>query len=185
MTEMSAWVSEVGWSQAMVMGLTLLGGFAIYLVLSRGLRRMTRQNWMTPLMEGRARLLLRWFSTLVVGLLLLQQSGLVSQAWALLSGFFAVAAVSFVATWSVLSNGICAVMLLIYRPFSIGDTIEIFDASDKPGFRGTVLDINLLYTTLQSHEDRGHGQIQVPNNMVLQRVILRYQPQAVPEEGAS
>jgi small-conductance mechanosensitive channel len=36
-------------------------------------------------------------------------------------------ALGFVAAWSILSNATSAVLVLILRPFRIGDTVELMD----------------------------------------------------------
>lgn len=174
MERFSDWLAQAEAVPVVSTFLTAVVGFVAYYLLSRGLKRMTARTWLTPTMEGRVRVLLRWFVFIVVGLIVLQNSGLINHAWAILSGFFAVAAVSFVATWSVLSNGVCAVIILIYRPFEVGDTIEILDASDKPGFKGKVVDINLIFTKLRTGDDGDLAYLQVPNNMFMQRTIRRF-----------
>ncbi len=151
--------------------LVLVVGLAAYYLLSRALKQMTRRHNVTATMEGRMRLFLRWTTFIIVGLVVLQESGLTTHAWAFLSGFFAIAAVSFVAMWSVLSNGVCAVIILVYRPFEVGDEIEVLDASDKPGFTGRVTDINLMFTRLRSETDGRQSYLQVPNNMIMQRIV--------------
>ena len=85
-------------------------------------------------------------------------------------------AVAFFAAWSVLSNLFCALLIFTVRPFRIGDYIEVLDTAEKPGAKGRVVDINLLYTTLEDH-DAADGQpawLQIPNALVFQRVVRRF-----------
>lgn len=165
------WILQLETAALVRAGFTALAGFSLYIALSRGLHRMATKTLLTPTMEARVRRLLRWAAFSTIGVIMLQQSGLFNHAWAVLSGFFAVAAVSFVATWSVLSNGVCAVIVLIYRPFEVGDTIEIIEASDKPGYAGRVVDINLMFTKIRQEFDGGVTHLQIPNNVVMQRVL--------------
>ena len=65
-----------------------------------------------------------------------------------------VGAVAFFAAWSVLSNLFCALLIFTVRPFRIGNYIEVLDTADKPGAKGRVVDINLLYTTLRTMAQR-------------------------------
>ena len=98
--------------------------------------------------------------------------------WTALSGFVAVAAVAFFAMWSVLSNLLCAILIFTVGPFRLGDVVELVDTTDKPGVKGRVVAINLLYTTLIEAEEAGTGtgsaMVQVPNSLFFQRSVRRW-----------
>ena len=82
------------------------------------------------------------------------------------------AAVVFFAAWSVLSNIFCTLLIFTTRPFRLHDHVELLESGDKPGLKGQVVDINLIYTTLREEAD---GQVlQVPNNLFFQRVVRRF-----------
>lgn len=103
--------------------------------------------------------------------------------WTAFTGFTAVAAVAFFAAWSVLSNIFCTILILITRPFRLNDYIELLEASDKPGLRGRVADINLIYTTLQEPDTGTPGAgsvLQIPNNLFFQRTLRRWRGSEVP-----
>jgi small-conductance mechanosensitive channel len=112
------------------------------------------------------RRIVRWVLFPVVILLVLQQFGLLENVWAALISVLAMVAIGFVAVWSVLSNAFCSLVLMIARPFDIGDTIDI--PSDH--LRGKVVDFNLMFTTLQDEEG---DLIQIPNNLFFQKPIRR------------
>lgn len=110
-------------------------------------------------------------------LLILERLGVSATVlWTAFTGFAAVAAVAFFAVWSVLSNIFCAVLILTTRPFRLFDHIEVLENGDKPGLRGRVIDINLIYTTLQEEGGNGQGSttLQVPNSLFFQRVVRRW-----------
>jgi small-conductance mechanosensitive channel len=113
--------------------------------------------------------MVRWFLCVVVALLILQLSGLTNHAWAILSGFIAVSAVSLVANWSVLSSGVCALIFLVYRPFEVGDQIEVMEAPDRAPVCGKVGYINLMFTTLRCNG----SDLSIPNNLLMQRIVKR------------
>jgi small-conductance mechanosensitive channel len=98
-------------------------------------------------------------------------------------GFATVGAVAFFAAWSVLSNLFCALLIFTVRPFRIGDYIEVLDTAEKPGAKGRVVDINLLYTTLEDHGAAvGHtAWLQIPNALIFQRVVRRFQHYPPPQ----
>ncbi|MDD5261935.1 MAG: mechanosensitive ion channel [Methylacidiphilales bacterium] len=83
-----------------------------------------------------------------------------------LSSVLALIGVAFVAFWSVLSSVTCTFLLILFRPFKMGDHVEI----KGEGAEGEVCDLNLLFTTLRAADDR---LIQVPNNLFFQKVIVR------------
>jgi len=96
--------------------------------------------------------------------------------WSAFTGFAAVGAVAFFAVWSVLSNLFCAILIFTTSPFRVGDLIEVLEGGDKPGVKGRVLDINLVYTTLLE-EGQGQGEktiLQLPNSMFFQRIVRRW-----------
>ena len=95
--------------------------------------------------------------------------------WTAFTGFATVGAVAFFAAWSVLSNLFCAFLIFTVRPFRLGDTIEVLDLAEKPGARGRVVDINLLYTSLEDSDSVTPGTLlQIPNALIFQRVVRRW-----------
>lgn len=76
-------------------------------------------------------------------------------------------AIGFVAMWSVLSNLLCAFVLVMFKPFSVGDELEL--AGDE-SVKGTVTDLSLIFTTLDAGE---REKIIIPNNVFFQRIFKR------------
>jgi small-conductance mechanosensitive channel len=94
--------------------------------------------------------------------------------WSAFTGFAAVGAVAFFAAWSVLSNLFCALLIYTTQAFRVGDVIEVIDGGDKPGVKGRVLDINLVYTTLVEENANGSTTLQLPNSMFFQRIVRKW-----------
>jgi len=95
--------------------------------------------------------------------------------WAALTGFATVAAVAFFAAWSVLSNIFCGVLIWVVRPFRFGDHIELLEGGDKPGLKGQVANMNLLYITLKERHIEGHeSMLNIPNSLFFQRSTRRW-----------
>ena len=117
-------------------------------------------------------------------LLILERLGVSATVlWTAFTGFAAVAAEAFFAVWSVLSNIFCTVLILTTRPFRLYDYIEVLENGEKPGLKGRVIDINVIYTTLQEEGQGGSGTtLQVPNSLFFQRVVRRWTGGAVPEK---
>lgn len=77
-------------------------------------------------------------------------------------------AIGFVAVWSVLSNLLCAFVMVLFKPFAVGDEIEL---TGGDGVKGKVIDLSLIFTTLSTGKDE---TILVPNNLFFQRIIKRH-----------
>jgi small-conductance mechanosensitive channel len=111
-------------------------------------------------------------------LLVLERLGVSAAVlWAAFTGFAAVAAVAFFAVWSVLSNIFCSLLIFATRPFRLYEQIELLEDGEKAGLKGRVIDINLIYTTLQEDATRD-GQtgptLQIPNSLFFQRAVRRF-----------
>lgn len=146
--------------------------------LSRRLiRRLGRRNLPPELLAAVRRI--SGFLIYGAGLLLvLERLGVSATVlWTAFTGFAAVGAVAFFAVWSVLSNIFCSVLIFTSRPFRLYEHIEVLEDGEKRGLKGRVIDINLIYTTLQE-EGTDDGQLpttlQVPNSMLFQRVVRRW-----------
>ncbi len=110
-------------------------------------------------------------------LLILEQLGASPTVlWTALTGFVTVAAIAFFAAWSVLSNIFCTLLIVTSRPFRLNDQIELLENGEKPGLRGQVVDVNLIYTTLKetSPDGRSETVLQIPNSLFFQRAVRRW-----------
>ena len=120
------------------------------------------------------------FAALLLVLRVLGVSGAV--LWGAFTGFATVAAVAFFALWSVLTNVFCALLILITRPFRLLDHIELVESGDKAGLRGRVIDMNLVYVTLEeTHPAGGESVLRVPNSLFFQRATRRWRGEPVPQ----
>lgn len=85
---------------------------------------------------------------------------------AVLGTILGLVAIGFVAVWSVLSNFLCTFVLIAFKPFSVGDELEI----PTDNIKGKVVDLTLLFTTLHNAD----GQyVLIPNNMFFQKIFRR------------
>lgn len=172
------------WTHEWLGSLTLLGQVLlivlIAVLLQRSLRRLILKTGeiydLPPHLVKPSIALTRWIIMASAGLLVLGRLGVSATVlWTAFTGFAAVAAVAFFAAWSVLSNLFCAILIFTARPLRLGDHIEILDTAEKPGARGEVVDINLLYITLEDATAAQPGVLlQIPNSLVFQRVMRRW-----------
>ena len=178
-TYLPTWVQD--WLEVIVPGLQILLIIFVAWMLQRLLRRLVARaaahyqlpdELLVPI-KG----LIRWILVASAFLLVLERMGVSATVlWTALTGFATVGAVAFFAAWSVLSNLFCALLIFTVRPFRVGDYIEVLDTAEKPGAKGRVVDINLLYTTLEDHHHAGpEGTwLQIPNALIFQRVVRRW-----------
>nr|WP_272891655.1 mechanosensitive ion channel family protein [Stutzerimonas stutzeri] len=168
------------WSDQLLLGLQilliLLVAYVLQRLVVRGFSRLGSRYPLPPELLLPLRAGIRW---LIIGgalIMVLERVGVSATIiWTAFSGFVAVAAVAFFAMWSVLSNLLCAVLIMTTGPFRLGDLVELVESFDKPIVKGRVIDINLLYTTLEEVSEGGTGAIvQVPNSLFFQKVLRRW-----------
>ena len=150
--------------------------WGVYRLLRRLIQRVT-QSYGLPgdvaMITRRALGFLIYGGALLWSLERLGVSGTV--LWTAFTGFAAVGAVAFFAAWSVLSNIFCTLLIFTTRMFWPGDTIEVLENGEKPGFKGRVLDINLVFTTLEESGSGASGTtLRVPNSLFFQRALRRW-----------
>ena len=167
------------WMDTLWLGLQILlilaVAFVLQRIVARGLSRLGQRYPLPPELLVPVRGGLRWLIMGSALLLVLKRLGVSATVlWTALSGFVAVAAVAFFAMWSVLSNLLCAVLIFTVGPFRIGDVVELVDTLDKPGVKGRVIAINLLFTTLLEVPEAGGALVQVPNSQFFQKSVRRW-----------
>ena len=169
-----AWIGPINTTLTIV--LILCVATLLRMLVRRLLSRLGRHYTLPQPIEMAIRRLSNfviWTATLLT---VLNQIGVApSVLWTAFTGFAAVGAVAFFAAWSVLSNIFCTFLIFTTRPFRLGDQIELLENGEKPGLKGQVLDINLIYTTL--HEIGGPSEgtlMQIPNSLFFQRGLRRW-----------
>ncbi|WP_244308928.1 mechanosensitive ion channel family protein [Pseudomonas duriflava] len=178
-----------GWERSVLLGLQvlaiLLAGFILQRFVARTITRIGERYHLPPQFVLVIRGLLRWLIMGSAVLMVLERFGVSgSVLWAALSGFVAVAAVAFFAIWSVLSNLFCAVLIFTLGPFRLGDRVEVIESADKPGVKGRVVAINMLYTTLEDMTEGVNIEeaplLQIPNSLFFQKAVRRWRGTDVP-----
>jgi small-conductance mechanosensitive channel len=90
----------------------------------------------------------------------------VSGLWAMLVSVLAVIGVGLLAVWTMISNITASLFIWIWRPYELGQQIEIL----PEGFKGRAVDRNMMFTEVR--EDDGNI-LAIPNNLFFQRIIRR------------
>lgn len=93
--------------------------------------------------------------------------------WSTVVAALSLVAIGFVAMWSILSHMFASILIVVFRPFEVGDRVAL--VGDDP-LVGDVVDLNPVYTTLRTEDG---GTLQVPNNLFFQKAVKRQAPAAV------
>ncbi len=135
----------------------VVGISAMKRVLTRALERWYNDPVRIPIMVR----LLTYLAVFIVGASIMQELGINITALLGAAGILGVA-IGFAAQASV-SNIISGIFILIERPFSIDDEIQIDE------FSGKVVDINLFSIGLLTPD---HRSIRIPHEKLLKNVII-------------
>ena len=168
-------LGEYAWTITAML-IIIVGGFVVYFLLRRGLNNFAAKKYISSSLAGGLKILSRWAVIVVVLLLVLQQFGVqMTVVWATLSAGVVFVGVGLVAVWSVFSNALCSLLLLVFQPFRIGDRIEIVEATGGTGLRGKVVNLNPIFTYLEEEDGNGlESVVHVPNNIFFQKTIRRW-----------
>ncbi len=178
--QLSPWVQQ--WLDVLLPAgqivLIVIAAWAVRALGRRLITRVSQRYNLLPQVAIGGRRLLGFLVSFGALLLILERFGVSGTIlWTAFTGFAAVGAVAFFAAWSVLSNIFCTALILTTRPFRLNDHIELLENGEKPGLKGQVVDINLIYTTLQECIDgKSSSVLQVPNNLFFQRTVRRHLP---------
>lgn len=149
---------------------------AIGLMLGRLMNRLQQRHALPKSLVMPLRIFLRYGLVLVAFLLVLTAYRVnIGNFWTLISAILGLIAIGFVAVWSMLSNVSATFLILIFKPFRMGDKIEIVG----DGVRGAIDDLNIIYTTLLAEDG---SLVRVPNNLFFQK-MTRINP-ADPSPGS-
>lgn len=178
---LQAWFSEFTLLVQVVA--ILVAAFALRWLVRRLIARLSARYDLPIQIVVSARRIAGFVIGFGVLLLVLERLGVSgSVLWTAFTGFAAVAAIAFFAAWSVLTNLFCALLLLITRPFRLHDHIELLENGERAGLRGRVVDMNLIYVTLEeTHPAGGDSLLRVPNSLFFQRATRRWRGEPVPQ----
>ncbi len=150
-------------------GLSVLGAILIFVIgwsvaglASRGLRRvLLRQRWMDATLVPLLASILRYSLLIVTALAVLDQFGVQTTSFIAVLGAAGLAIG--LALQGTLTNVASGVMLLLLRPFRVGDAIEAGSVV------GTVDEVGLFTTQLRTADNRF---LSVPNKLLIEVPIV-------------
>jgi small-conductance mechanosensitive channel len=171
MNDLAVWLDRHNISVMAVLATVglVVGAFALSYLLKRPLQDSLRQlasrvrlPYETVLTTTRFLIGALW---IVVAMLVLEIWGIsVGGLWTLLVSAATIVGVGFLATWTMVSNITASFFIALWRPFHLGDDIEIVPEN----LRGRVIDSNLMFVVVR---ENGGAVIQIPNNLFFQKMF--------------
>lgn len=130
-------------------GIAVAVALLINLIISTLIKKAAKRKHIPISQTQMARLMVRWGIIIILVIVVASIFGVgIGKLWTTLAGVAAMVLIGFFAMWSVLSNVFATFVILIARPFKIGDTITIMPEN----ITGDAHDIGLLYCKLRTHE---------------------------------
>jgi small-conductance mechanosensitive channel len=147
----------------------MIGAFVLSYLLKRPLRDPRRHlatrlrlPYEAVLTAGRLLTGVLW---IVAAMLVLEIWGVsVGGLWTLLVSAATIVGVGFLATWTMISNITASFFIALWRPFHLGDTIEMLPES----LSGRVIDHSLMFVVIRENSGT---VIQIPNNLFFQKMF--------------
>ena len=151
-------------------GLQLLIALAIFIVgrmvarmIQKGIRRMMRAQEMDKILETFVSNLAYWTMMIFVIIAAINQVGI--QTTSLIAVMGAAGLAIGLALQGSLSNFAAGVLIVIFRPYRVGDWVE------AAGISGSVEQVQILTTILKTGDNK---QIIVPNSQIMDSIITNY-----------
>jgi small-conductance mechanosensitive channel len=171
MNDLAGWLDRHNVSAIAVLATIglVIGAFVLSYLLKRPLRDSLRQlasrlrlPYETVLTTTRLLIGALW---IIVAMLVLEIWGVsVGGLWTLLVSVATIVGVGFLATWTMISNITASFFIALWRPFHLGDTIEMLPEN----LSGRVIDRNLMFVVVR---ENGGAVIQIPNNLFFQKMF--------------
>ncbi len=160
--------------QIIVSAVILIVGVVLRGIVSASLRRKVKTQGLNPQSALLGRKIATGFILAVAALAAGVVWGVGPRAMlASLAGIVTLVIVGFFAVWCILSNIVAGFILLVSRPFGIGDEIVVLPEN----IQGTVTNITSVFLVLEDNEG---AKVTIPNNYIFQRIVKKVQKR--PEE---
>ena len=157
-------------TEGVAFGIDLVAALAIFIVgriaigfIVRGIRIAMRKNDIEKTLETFICNLIRWALMVVVIIAAIAQVGI--QTTSFIAVFGAAGLAIGLALQGSLSNFAAGVLIVLFRPYRVGDWIE------AAGISGSVEQVQILTTVLTTGDNK---QVIVPNSQIMDSIITNY-----------
>lgn len=160
-------LDEVTLRRLIESAIILLIGFGLFFGLRERVQGFAQRANVPRLALTPVRIALRYGVLVITFFLLVGRWGFETHTiLAVLGTILGLVGIGFVAVWSVLSNFLCTFVLIVVKPFSIGDEVELVVTNVK----GKVVDMGFVFTTLETAPNQ---TVVIPNNTFFQGPFRR------------
>lgn len=177
---MVEWITEY-WPHLVLTAVVVIAAIVSERLLTRALYRLQVAGTLPALQARLIRRAIQWLAFVLTALTIFTIfGGGAAKLWTYVGAILAVVGIGFIAQWSALSNVLASFIILVWRPFRVGERVELL----PDGPTGRVEDLNTMFTTLRSDDGT---RLTVPNNLFLQRPLRCGMPNAstrLPESEA-
>jgi len=165
----------VEWTEILAYGLKsivpaiiiLVVGILLIAFLERQINRLMTRKLVPHSTISSVRLLLRWTIIALIVLASATVLGLkLPSIWAAVSTVLAMAAIGLFAGWSLISSMLAMFIILIWRPFKVGDGIEIL----PDGIQGKLEHIDTMFCRIRETDG---STLVISNSQMLQKMVRR------------
>lgn len=151
---------------AVLTGVVLAICLVAWKILSSLLKSLQKSSGLPQQVLGPLRVVIRYGLIFVAIMLLLSAYGIpIGNFWTVISTILGLVAIGFVAVWSILSNISSTLLILLAKPFKIGDYIKV----EGDFINGRINAVNVMFTTVVDNEG---NVFRIPNNQFFQKTIL-------------
>ncbi len=155
-------MDSFGLSYFLIVVIPVIVAVAIGIVLERIVTNLIssygKRKGLPPSPVHLMKLLIRWVIVIVVIITVAGIFGIgLANLWIAISTIISMVIIGFFAVWSVLSNILATLIVMVWRPFQIGDKVAILPEN----LSGEIIDMNLIFSKLKTDEG---DIINIPNN---------------------
>lgn len=145
--------------------ITVVIAFFLTRIIERRIRNLPREKDFSAANATILKLITRWVIGVIAVLVVATILGVkLTVLWTTISALLAMVAFGLFAGWSIISSFLATIIIMIWRPYKVGDRIEVL----PDGIKGEVVEMSMMFSTIKL-EDK--GEVLIPNSQMLQKMI--------------
>ena len=151
---------------AIIIGIAILIGFVAERLMCRAISNYGKRRRIPIAHIHMMRLIVRWGVIIICIMVAFSVFGIaIANLWITMSAIALATLIAFFAGWSLLSNVLATFLVLLWRPFQLGDKITIL----PDNLSGEARDINIFFTELRTTDG---DLLKIPNVTFFQKFTM-------------
>ncbi|NPA23944.1 MAG: mechanosensitive ion channel [Crenarchaeota archaeon] len=151
-------------TMAFYLAWTILGGYICIRVIDKSIEAFHIRLKIPRASIEAIRKLTKWLTILIIIFVILHVLNILKNVIAITMLVIGTLIFLAFAGWSIMGNITAGIVLMIWKPFQIGDSVEIIPEN----ISGRVEDITLMFTKIKTEQG---DSIYIPNTLLMQKVI--------------